>query len=67
MDFEVTPPLEPAEREALRLVFEQAPQLQPDDPYAAAWRLTGFREAAEDESETGYAFSPRSTRGATRA
>ena len=36
--------------------------------YDAAWRLAALRDAVEREDvESGYALSPRSTRGATRA
>ena len=36
--------------------------------YADSWRTAALREGVErDEPESGYAPSPRSTRGATRA
>ncbi len=65
----MTPPLEPREHEALVTALEQEnPSLGGDEAYRQAWRLAGLREAAlGDEAEVGYAFSPRSTRGATRA
>lgn len=35
--------------------------------YGSAWRVAGLREASEWDDVEGYAPSPRSTRGATRA
>jgi hypothetical protein len=68
MDVEVIPPLEDGERHALLAALELAgPTTSPDDPYRQAWRAAAVREAVDDEAEVGYAFSPRSTRGATRA
>jgi len=65
----VTPPLEPRDHEALVAALEQE-DLSPgrDETYRQAWRLASLREAAlGDDAEVGYVFSPRSTRGATRA
>ena len=69
MDVDATPPLEPHEHEALLAALEQANVgLGESEAYRQAWRLAALREAAlGDEAEVGYAFSPRSTRGATRA
>ncbi len=35
--------------------------------YDDAWRRAALHEGVEDEADAGYAPSPRSTRGATRA
>ena len=69
MDVEAAPPLEESEQRALRAALEHAGVGPPaDEPYRYAWRLAAFTEAAfGDEAEVGYAFPPRSTRGATRA
>ena len=69
MDVEAAPPLEESERRALLVALEQAGVGPPgDEPYRNAWRLAALAETAlGDEAESGYAFSPRSTRGATRA
>jgi hypothetical protein len=65
---EVNPPLEDGERRALLVALELAGRgMDPDDPYRQAWRAAAAREAVDDEPEFGYALSPRSTRGATRA
>ena len=70
MDLEVVPPLPPSERQALTEALARA-GLEPDGPppgYASAWRRAGLAEATRDGDEPeGYALSPRSTRGATRA
>jgi hypothetical protein len=67
MDVEVTPPLEDAERQALLAALERVEPPLRSDPYRQAWRSAGLREAVDAEAEVAYAFSPRSTRGATRA
>jgi hypothetical protein len=67
-DVEVTPPLEDGERRALLAALElTGPSASAYDPYRQVWRAAGLRESVDDEAEVGYAFSPRSTRGATRA
>jgi hypothetical protein len=63
------PPLEPGIAEALESVLDEVdawrPELGRDDN---AWRRAGLVEAADGaEDAVDYAFSPRSTRGATRA
>ena len=64
----MSPPPEDAERRALLLALEQAaPHERAGEPYGQAWRLAGVREGVDDEADVSYAFSPRSTRGATRA
>ena len=69
MDVEATPPLPDSERRALVVGLEQAgASSQTSGPYGAAWRVAALREATlGDETDADYAFSPRSTRGATRA
>ena len=60
------PPLAEPEHRALLAALADAEAGQPeDDPYGQAWRVAGLREGAGDDAD--YAFSPRSTRGATRA
>ena len=63
------PPLEEAERRALLVALEQVDLgTRAGELYGDAWRHAALCEAAlGDDAETGYAFSPRSTRGATRA
>lgn len=69
MDIEVTPPLEEREHRVLVGALEQVDVGTPaDESYRQAWRLAALSEAAlGDDVEVAYAFSPRSTRGATRA
>jgi hypothetical protein len=66
---EATPPLAEREHRALLLALEQADVgTAADEPYRHAWRVAALAEAAlGEEAESAYAFSPRSTRGATRA
>lgn len=65
----VTPAVASSERRALLLALERTGVRLPGaEPYDRAWRRVGLREGVEgDDGEAGYAFSPRSTRGATRA
>lgn len=69
MDIEVTPSLEERAHRALLVALEQVDVGTPAaEPYRHAWRLAALSEAAlGDDVEVAYAFSPRSTRGATRA
>jgi hypothetical protein len=68
MAVDVTPPLEGAERQALLMALELAGlRGRAGEPSATPWRVAGLREGVDDEAEVSYAFSPRSTRGATRA
>jgi hypothetical protein len=68
MPIEVNPSLEDGERRALLAALELVgPRTSADDPYRQAWRTAALREAVDDEDAVGYALSPRSTRGATRA
>jgi hypothetical protein len=68
VDVDVTPPLEDDERRAVLTALELAGSRTSDgEPYRQAWLVAGLHEAIDDEAEVGYAFSPRSTRGATRA
>jgi len=70
MDVDVSPAVEPAEHRALLRALEHM-DVRPrgTKPYDRAWRHAGLREAVagEDDEDVGYAFSPRKTRGATRA
>ena len=69
MDVEATPPLEERERRALLVALEQVDLgTRAGEPYRHAWRLAALSEAAlGEDADVAYAFSPRSTRGATRA
>ena len=68
MEIDVSPAPEDAERRALVLALEQVvARERPGEPYGRAWRVAGVREGVDDEADVSYAFSPRSTRGATRA
>jgi hypothetical protein len=60
MKLEVTPPVEPDVEDALRALLEPARQ-----PERSAWWRAAVAETVERDED--YAFSPRSTRGATRA
>jgi hypothetical protein len=64
---DVTPPLEEHAQRALLEALVETGVGSADDLYAQQWRAAGLREAADGEAEVAYAFSPRSTRGATRA
>lgn len=65
------PPLTAAEQAALRpaLALAGIPADRAHAAYASAWRQAAAREAVDGEppAPDGYAFSPRSTRGARRA
>lgn len=69
MDLIVTPEVGPEEQRALLMALESAELRRPGaGPYEQAWRSAGLRESVEDDDpDIGYAFSPRRTRGATRA
>jgi hypothetical protein len=63
----VTPAVASAEHRALLLALERTGVRRTQQDERAWWRA-GLRDAFEgDESDASYAFSPRSTRGATRA
>ena len=68
MDIDATPAVTGTERDALLAALERT-DVQPSRtrPYESTWRLAGIREAADDDEDARYAFSPRRTRGATRA
>ena len=68
MDIDATPAVTGTERHALLAALETA-DVRPSGtrPYESTWRLAGLREAADDDEDARYAFSPRKTRGATRA
>jgi len=62
MELEVTPPVDDAVVRALADVLDEERATGPD---TAAWQRAALAESVEGEES--YAFSPRSTRGATRA
>ena len=69
MQLEATPALDPALAKALAALLEEvdARRLARNDE-DSAWRRAALAEAVgEAEDLFDYAFSPRSTRGATRA
>lgn len=69
MDIEADPPLGEPGRRALIEALERAfvPTDRTPPAYESAWRAAGLHEAADADEPEGYALSPRSTRGATRA
>ena len=68
MDIDATPAVTGTERDALLAALERT-DVRPSGtrPYESMWRLAGLREATDEDEDARYAFSPRSTRGATRA
>jgi hypothetical protein len=69
VDLVVVPSVTAAERRALAAALERAGmRASAIHGYETAWRRSALREAVDrGEPEDGYALSPRSTRGATRA
>jgi hypothetical protein len=68
MDVDATPAVTGTERDALLAALERTDVSQfGTRPYESTWRLAGLREAADDDEDNRYAFSPRRIRGATRA
>jgi hypothetical protein len=69
VDVDVTPAIADSESRALLVALERAGTRPSDAPaYDGAWRRAALREAVDrDDGDDGYAFSPRRTRGATRA
>ena len=68
MDIDTTPAVTGTERDALLAALERTDMSKSETrPYDSTWRLAGLREAADDDEDARYAFSPRRTRGATRA
>jgi hypothetical protein len=72
MRLDASPPLGDDELDAIADAIARAGVLLDGrtGAYESAWRRTALEEAvdaAQPESEDGYALSPRSTRGATRA
>ena len=70
MKLDSTPAVDPAvERALLDVLADRGLEAAP--AYAAAWRRVALQEGVEREEGSAeavtYAFSPRSTRGATRA
>jgi len=63
------PHVNSAEQRALQIALERVEvRLSGSERYKQAWWRAGLHEAVDaDEQWVGYAFSPRSTRGATRA
>ena len=62
----VGPPVDGAVREAL--VEALSHETEPYAGYGDPWRLAALEDGvSRAEEEPGYALSPRSTRGATRA
>jgi hypothetical protein len=70
MKLDSTPAVDPVVERALLDVLADM-SLEDAPAYAAAWRRAALQEGLEREEGSGepvaYAFSPRSTRGATRA
>jgi hypothetical protein len=67
---DVRPPLPDDVRDALAQALAEAGAALDQLPaaYLSAWRRTAALESVDGEpDENGYALSPRSTRGATRA
>ncbi len=70
MPIDVRPPLSDGERDALEAALAEAGVSAdgPPEAYRSAWRRAAALEAVDGEPDAdGYALSPRSTRGATRA
>ena len=71
MRIDVTPSLGAAAADALRAALEREGiglVAGAGELYLGAWRVAALRDAVErDAEDERYAFSPRSTRGATRA
>lgn len=69
IDADVVPPIEPVELRALLAALERTGvRASGTDGSSTSWRRAGIREAVgDDETDGGYALSPRRTRGATRA
>jgi hypothetical protein len=66
MELSVSPPVDDRTDRALRTVL--GVDTTRVRAYDDAWRRAALREGVErDDAEVGYAPSPRSTRGATRA
>jgi hypothetical protein len=69
VDVVVTPVVAATERRALLVALERAGLRRAGtSPRELTWWRAGLRDAVEGEdADASYAFSPRSTRGATRA
>lgn len=69
MELRAEPPLEPAVAKSLATMLEEVDALGSGcNGDESAWRRAGLVEAVDGaEDAFDYAFSPRSTRGATRA
>jgi hypothetical protein len=68
VEIDATPTLTGTERDALLVALERT-DVRPSGTrsYESTWRLAGLLDAADDGEDERYAFSPRRTRGATRA
>ena len=70
MPIDVRPPLPDDARDTLARALAEAGEALEQQPvaYRSAWRRAAALESVDGEpDEDGYALSPRSTRGATRA
>ena len=68
MRLQVLPAVEPAVEEALFPALHEAGVLSDEDPRPDPWRRAALDESVDpDDDALDYAFSPRRTRGATRA
>ena len=68
MRLRVLPAVEPAVEDALVPALRELGFLAEEDPQPEPWRRAALDEAvAPDDDALDYAFSPRRTRGATRA
>ena len=68
MRLQVLPAVEPALEDALLTVLREAGVVADEGPRPGPWRRAALDEAVDlDDDALDYAFSPRRTRGATRA
>jgi len=69
VELSVTPALDDSTERALRSALGAVKaDTSQAEAYVSAWRRAGLAEGVEqDDADPGYALSPRSTRGATRA
>jgi hypothetical protein len=65
VELDVTPSIDEPTEQALRLALAES--WRPATPAESTWRRAALHEAVERDDAEDYAFSPRSTRGATRA
>jgi hypothetical protein len=68
MRLQVLPAVEPAVEDALFPALRESGVLAAEDPRPDPWRRAALDEGVDpDDDPLDYAFSPRRTRGATRA